>query len=277
VPQLTLVPEPDPPEPRSPLGALDPIWTGAALLALALVAWIVVVARMSGMDGGPGTSLGTLGWFTGAWVTMMAAMMLPSVEPAVLLFTRVARHREEGAGFAGPWLFVAGYLAVWTAFGLAAYGLDRVVLDVDPGFLAWSKSGPVVAGAVLVAAGLYELTPAKRVFLRRCRNPFHDFFFEWRTGRLAALRMGVGHGGQCMGCCFGLMVALFALGVMSLVWMAAIAAVIFLEKVLLSGSRLVGPVAIALVALGIWVAVAPGSVPALVQPGHAPMMRTGDL
>src|SRR5262245_28140019 len=123
MPQLTLVPRPDPSEPRSPLGALDPIWTGATLLALALVAWIVVVTRMDGMDEGPGTSLGTLGWFTGIWVTMMAAMMLPSVEPTVLLFTRVAKQREGGAGFAPAWLFVAGYLAVWTAFGLAAFGL----------------------------------------------------------------------------------------------------------------------------------------------------------
>jgi predicted metal-binding membrane protein len=124
---------------------------------------------MEGMDDGPGTSLGTLGWFAGAWVTMTAAMMLPSVEPTVLLFTRVAKQRE-GAGFAPTWFFVAGYLAVWTVFGLTAYGVYRLVVDSDPAFLACNRAGPYVVAATLVASGLYELSGAKRFFLRHCRN-----------------------------------------------------------------------------------------------------------
>jgi predicted metal-binding membrane protein len=271
---LTLVPKPDPVERRPPLGGLDPIWTAAGLLALALVAWIVTVARMEGMDDGPGTSVGTLGWFLGAWTTMMAAMMLPSVEPAVLLFTRISRQRrtEGRSGPAAPWIFVGAYLAVWTVFGLVAFGLVRLVDGAGLGFLGWDRSGPAVAGAVLVLAGLYELTPLKEAFLKHCRNPFEVLFFGWRDGALGGARMGVAHGLACVGCCLGLMAALFALGFMSLVWMAVIAGVIFAEKVFVFGARLRWPVAVALVVLGVWVAVAPGSVPALVQPGHTPAM-----
>jgi predicted metal-binding membrane protein len=274
---LSLVPKPDPVERRPPLGGLDPIWTAAALLALALVAWIVTVARMQGMDDGPGTSLGTLGWFLGAWTTMMAAMMLPSVEPTVLLFTRISRQRrtEGRSGPAAPWLFVAAYLAVWTGFGLVAFALFRLVGDVDLGFLAWDRSGPAVAGAVLVLAGLYELTPLKEACLRHCRNPFEMLFFGWRDGALGGAGMGAAHGLACVGCCLGLMTALFALGFMSLVWMTAIAAVIFAEKVFVFGAGIRRPLAVALVVLGVWVAVAPASVPALVQPGGAPAMPMG--
>src|SRR5262249_34192214 len=112
-----------------------------------------------------------------------------------------------------------------------------------------------------------------RLFLRHCRAPFHMLFFRWRGGPLGSLRMGAEHGGFCVGCCFGLMLVLLALGVMSLVWMAVVAAVIFAEKVLTSGVRLTGLVGVALVAGGIWVAVSPGSVPALVQPDRAPAMQ----
>jgi predicted metal-binding membrane protein len=275
---LTLVPKPDQGEPpRSPLGPLDPIWTAAVLLAVALLGWIVMIERMQGMDAGPGTSLGTLGWFVGIWVTMMAGMMLPSVEPTVLLFTRVAqqRRRQGPAAFAPTWSFVASYLAVWTVYGLLAYGLYRLVDGIGFGFLAWDRAGPAVAGAAIAVAGVYELTPVKGHFLERCRNPFHALFFEWRGGGLGAVRMGAEHGGHCVGCCFGLMVVLFALGVTSLAWMAAIAAVIFVEKVFVFGARFRRPLAVALIALGIWVAVAPGSVPALAVPDGAPAMQMG--
>jgi predicted metal-binding membrane protein len=127
----------------------------ALVLGGALVAWIVILERMRGMDVGPGTDLGGLGWFLGLWVTMMAAMMLPSAAPAALLVARVARG-------APTLIFAVGYLAAWTAYGLAAYGLFRLVTSFDTGWLAWDRGGPYVAGAVIVAAGVYELTPLKR-------------------------------------------------------------------------------------------------------------------
>src|SRR5262249_6224294 len=140
------------------------------------------------------------------------------------------------------------------------------------GFLSWHEQGPIVAGTAIAAAGLYQLTPLKRVCLRHCRTPLHFVMHGWREGHAGALRMGGEHGAYCVGCCWGLMVILFALGVMSLLWMAVVAAVVFAEKLLPVGERLSRVLALAFVALGIWVAVAPGSVPGLTRPGSAPKM-----
>jgi predicted metal-binding membrane protein len=254
----------------------------AALAGGSLVAWIVTVERMRGMDAGPGTDLGGLGWFVGIWVTMMAAMMLPSASPMVLLFARVSRGRA-GKGLAElvpSWIFVAGYLLVWTAVGLAAYGIYRVIVSAGTGWLAWDRAGPYVAGSALAAAGIYQLTPLKDVCLRHCRSPLDFLLHGWRKGRTGAVLMGIEHGAYCLGCCAGLMVALFALGVMSLFWMGVVAAVILVEKVAPGGRELRRVFALALVGLGIWVASAPASVPGLVQPGShgadvARMQTTG--
>ncbi len=255
-----------------------PVAVSGALLGGALVAWIVTYQRMHGMDAGPGTDLGGLGWYLGVWVTMMAAMMLPSVAPMVLVFSRVNRQRTLGgrADAVPTWVFIAGYLIAWTVYGLVAYAVYRTAKHVAPHFLGWNHGGPYVAGAALVFSGLYELTPLKEVCLRHCRGPLHFVLGGWRDGQAGALRMGVEHGLYCVGCCWGLMVALFALGVMSLTWMAVIAAVIFAQKVLPAGDCLAPLFAAAFVALGVWVAVSPGSVPGLHVTGHgAPAMRMG--
>jgi predicted metal-binding membrane protein len=245
----------------------NPIASVAVLLGAALVTWIVTIERMRGMDMGPGTDLGSLGWYVGVWVTMMAAMMLPSVAPMVVVYSRVVRERaRRGRAHAPTWLFVAGYLAAWTAYGLVAYGVYRAVVAADSGFLAWDAGGPFVAGGAIVVAGLYQLTPLKAKCLEHCRSPLHFVLHDWREGRLGALRMGVEHGVYCVGCCWGLMVILFALGVMSLVWMAVVAAVIFAEKAIPVGRRFTRPLAAAFLALGIWVMAAPSSVPGLTQP-----------
>ena len=241
---------------------------GTLLLGAALVAWIVAVERMSGMDMGPGTNLGGAGWFVGIWVTMMAAMMLPAVAPMLLLFDRVSTERaRRGRAYVPTWIFAASYFLVWTAYGLAAYALYRGVRALDLGFLAWNRQGPYVAGALVALAGLYELTPLKSVCLRHCRSPMHFVLGGWREGIRGALRMGAEHGAYCVGCCWGLMLVLFALGVMSLFWMGVVAALIFAQKVLPYGDRLARVFAVAFVAFGIWIAAAPDTVPGLTQPG----------
>jgi len=227
------------------------------LFGLVVVAWAVTVDRMQGMDAGPGTDLGGLGWYLGIWVTMTAAMMLPSEAPAALLVVRLRRGLPT-------LLFLTGYLAVWTAFGLVAYALFRSFTSLDTGWLAWSEAGPYVAGGAIVAAGVYELTPLKRLFLRRCRSPHPDG---------SAIRSGLANGLHCVGSSGGLMVVLFALGVMSVVWMVVVAGVIFAEKVLPQGLRLTRVVAIALLALGIWVAFSPSTVPGLTEPRMSPSME----
>jgi predicted metal-binding membrane protein len=262
----------------SPLRSLNPIGITVLILAAAFVAWIVTIDRMQGMDAGPGTDLGGLGWYLGIWVTMMAAMMLPSVAPMVLIFTRVSRERRRQgrATFVPTWVFLAGYLSAWVAYGLVAYGVFRLVTSLDDGFLAWDEGGPYVAGGAVAAAGLYQLTPLKDLCLRHCRGPMHFLLHGWREGRTGALRMGAEHGLYCVGCCWGLMVILFVLGIMSLFWMAAVAAIIFAEKVLPYGLRLSRVFALAFIAFGIWIAAAPSSVPGLTDPSKAPSMMEMD-
>jgi predicted metal-binding membrane protein len=223
--------------------------TTILLLGAAVAAWALTAERMRGMDAGPGTDLGGLGWYLGIWAAMSAAMMLPSAAPVVL--------RLSGGRPAAP--FAVGYLTVWIAYGLGAYGLFRLITALGTGWLAWDRTGPYVVGSVIVAAGIYELTPLKRRFLDRCRTP--------------AGPSGLAYGMECVGCCFGLMAVLFALGVMSILWMAVVAGVIFAEKVLPHGVRLSRAVAVALVILGIWVAASPSGVPGLTEPDASPSME----
>lgn len=244
----------------------------ASLLGAALVAWAVTIERMRGMDAGPGTDLGTLGWYLGIWVTMMAAMMLPSVLPMVMLFARLSGERARDRAVGGVWMFVGGYFLAWAGYGLVAYAIFRAVRAAAPSFLQWDSDGPYVAGAALAAAGLYQLGPLKTACLRHCRSPLHFVLHGWRGGSAGAVRMGVEHGAFCVGCCAGLMLALFALGVMSLFWMAVVGAAIFAEKVTPFGERVAVGLAVALVALGVWVAAAPASVPGLTQP-HGMQMQ----
>jgi predicted metal-binding membrane protein len=254
----------------SSLRSLEPVRTAALILGAALVAWAVLVDRMGRMDAGPGTDLGGLASYLVIWVTMMAAMMLPSVAPMALLFARISRdRRREGRAFVPTWIFLAGYLFAWMAYGLGAYGAFRVVTAAGTGWLAWDRAGPYVAGIAVAAAGLYQLSPLKELCLRHCRGPLHYVLHGWRPGRLGALQMGAEHGVHCVGCCWGLMVILFAVGVMSLFWMVVVAAAIFAEKVLPQGLRISRALALASVALGLWIAVAPSSVPGLTDPGGA--------
>ena len=236
-----------------------PARTTLVFLGAAAAAWVVTVDRMRGMDAGPGTDLGGLGWFLGVWAAMMAAMMLPSAMPAAIAVARASRALPTA-------IFGVGYLAVWTAFGMVAYALFRVVTSLDLDRLAWDQDGPYAAGAVIALTGIYELSPLKRQLLRGCRSP-HD------RGGHGSLGAGVENGLYCVGCCLGLMAVLFALGVMSVFWMLVIAAVIFVEKVLPDGPRLTRAVGIGLIAFGLWVAVSSSTVPMLTEPGQSPSME----
>jgi predicted metal-binding membrane protein len=239
------------------------------LLALALVGWIVTDERMRGMDTGPGTDPGALGFYVTAWVVMMAAMMFPSISPMVLAYSRIQRRRREmgrDVGWGSTAAFVGGYLVSWTAFGLAAYGLLELVRSLSIDVLSWDRGGPYLAGGVIVAAAIYQLTPIKDACLSRCRGPLDFVLGYWRDGRLGAVRMGVEHGAWCVGCCWALMAALFALGVMSVGWMVFIAALIAVEKMLPWKALANRGIAVLLLVLGVLVAFTPGSVPGLTLP-----------
>jgi predicted metal-binding membrane protein len=239
------------------------------LFALAAVAWWSTAGRMAGMDEGPGTDLGALGWFVGVWIVMMAAMMFPSVAPTVALYARMTRRR----GHSAPLAFAAGYLLTWTAAGLVAYGLFALGRAVLGDALAWDSGGRWVAGGTLVLAAAYELTPFKDVCLTKCRSPLGFLLGAWREGLRGAVEMGARHGAWCVGCCWALMAALFALGVMSLAWMAFVAALIALEKTLPWDRGVTYATALVLVSLGVVLIAAPDAVPGLVIPGDEAGMR----
>jgi predicted metal-binding membrane protein len=242
------------------------------LLTLALVAWLVTDDRMGGMESVPGMDLGGLGFYVTVWVVMMAAMMFPSVAPTVLMYDRLrAGHRARGRGAApdATALFVSGYLFVWTAAGVGAYGLIELVRALDPAFLAWDEAGRYLTGGAIVAAAVYELVPFKRACLVKCRSPMMFLAERWRHGRWGGLELGLRHGAWCLGCCWGLMAALFAVGVMSLSWMALVAAFIAGEKLLPWPAAARRTVAVLLLVLGIGVAFVPDDVPGFVTPDSA--------
>jgi predicted metal-binding membrane protein len=238
------------------------------LLLLAAVAWAVTGDRMAGMDAGPGTDLGGLGFWVTAWVVMMAAMMFPSIAPMVVMYTRIEEGRQrKGESTGGTTaLFVGGYLVTWAAAGVLGYAIFEAARSLEIGFLAWDSGGPYVAGAVILLAGIYQLTPMKDACLRRCRSPLMFLLTAWRPGRFGALRMGMEHGGWCVGCCWGLMAALFALGVMSIGWMVMVAALIAIEKLLPWPAVANRGIALLLIVLGIGVAFFAEDVPGLTLP-----------
>jgi predicted metal-binding membrane protein len=237
----------------------------ALLFAAAALGWWSTADRMRGMDEGPWTALGTLGWFVGVWVVMMAAMMFPSLAPTVALYARMATDRLA------PLLFTAGYLVVWGAAGIAAFAIARAGGAIVGDVLAWDRAGRWIAGATLLVAAAYELTPLKHLCLAKCRSPLGFLLGAWRDGRRGALQMGVRHGAWCLGCCWALMASLFALGVMSVAWMAFVAALIALEKTLPWRRVATYGTAGILLALGVLLLAAPDVVPALTIPGAGPL------
>ncbi len=172
------------------------------------------------------------------WAVMMVAMMVPSAAPVILLFAAIRRRQQEGGQtFAPVSAFVAGYIAVWSSFSLGAtllqWGLEQAAL-LSPMMVGIR---PILGGALLVAAGLYQWSQLKQACLRYCRSPVHFVVHRRRKGAGGAFVMGLEHGAFCVGCCWFLMGLLFVGGVMNLLWVAAIAVFVLLEKVLPFGAR----------------------------------------
>lgn len=236
------------------------------LLAIAALSWWWAGGQMRGMDEGPWTGLGSFGWFIGLWIVMMAAMMFPSVAPTVALYSRMTKQRSP----LSPLVFASGYLLTWAAAGLVAFTVGAALSSLAHGLFAWDRAGRWTAGGMLVAAAVYELTPVKDVCLGKCRSPLGFLLGSWRDGRIGALKMGAKNGAWCVGCCWALMAALFALGIMSIVWMAVVAGLIAFEKTVPWRRAASYGTAAVLLALGLLVLIAPRAVPGLTMPGHAP-------
>jgi predicted metal-binding membrane protein len=236
------------------------------LLILAGAAWWWTVGQMRGMDNGPWTGLGTFGWFLGIWVVMMAAMMFPSVAPTIALYSRMSRKSRVM-----PLAFTAGYLVTWAGAGVVAFAIGTAASHTAGGVLSWEHAGRPIAGATLIMAAAYELTPLKNACLGKCRSPLGTLLGSWRDGWSGALRMGAKNGAWCVGCCWALMASLFALGVMSVTWMAVVAGLIAIEKILPWRRTATYGTALVLLALGVLMLFAPGALPGLTVPGHDSM------
>lgn len=189
------------------------------------------------------------------WWTMMLAMMLPSASPAIL--TYAALHQKlavKGAEAAPPLLFASGYMLIWAAFSAAAVVLQIVTETWVPLTGMMAVTSTTVGGALLIAAGLYQLSPLKYACLKKCQMPLMYFARNWRKGRRGAVSMGLSHGFYCLGCCWVLMGVLFYGGVMELSWIVGIAAYVAVEKLIPAASKLSWLSGAALICWGLWVA-----------------------
>lgn len=238
-----------------------------SLLGVAAIAWLylwIEAGRMMPMDGSMkmSMSVGMYGarWSLGAlvltflmWSIMMVGMMLPSAAPAIMLYGMMVRKgRENGSTLAPLWVFAGGYLAVWTAFSLGAtllqFALESARL-VSPHMISVSVW---LSGGLLIAAGVYQWLPIKDMCLKHCQSPLSFFLTKWRAGRVGAFRMGAHHGLFCLGCCWAIMLLLFAGGIMNLLWVALIAAFVFIEKVLPWGAMVGRIGGIGFIVAGVW-------------------------
>ena len=218
------------------------------------------------MDDGPWTALGTLGWFLGVWVVMMAAMMFPSLAPTVALYSRMTTAIGSRRCCSPPATSSSGEPPA------SPRSPSRGPAAPSPA-TCWpgTARGAGSPAATLLVAAAYELTPLKDVCLGKCRSPLGFLLGAWRDGRAGSLQMGVRHGAWCVGCCWALMASLFALGVMSIVWMAFVAAIIAAEKTLPWRRVATYGTAGILLVLGLLLLAAPDVVPALTIPGAGPM------
>lgn len=248
----TVASAPRPPAPTGAGGALLParrLATAWLLIVLITVpAWVLTIGQARDMGVGPGTMGTALPLFLLLWVTMMAAMMLPSMAPVAVTWVRAIGRRTSGwTRTARTTEFVGGYLLVWTAFGLLAYAALAVtgtLVEDHP------TAGRWIGAAAFLLAGLYQLGPLKNVCLRHCRDPMgHLVRYAGFRRPARDLRVGLHHGAYCVGCCAGLMVVLVPLGVMNVAAMAALAVVIFVEKLWSRGPLLARAVGIAFLIL----------------------------
>jgi len=217
-----------------------------ALGVATLLAWAYLLVG-AGMDMPAGDVTAPMAWTPGSvgvmfvmWAVMMVAMMLPSAAPMILLFATIDRRRAAASGtpYRATALFALAYVAVWMGFSGAAtaaqWGLDRARL-LSP---AMASSSAVLAGLLFMAGGLYQFTPLKQACLRQCRSPLDFLTGHWRAGALGAFRMGLRHGLFCVGCCWAVMALLFVGGLMNMVWIAALALFVLLEKTAPAGGPL---------------------------------------
>jgi len=232
------------------------------LLALAAAAWAVLIWQRAGANTDMVMNSVTMGLraplFLTIWVLMMVAMMFPTAAPMILTFHKVqAGKRQRGEVFVSTWVFVAAYILVWTLAGVAAYAGALAAEAIAVRASLSPATAARIGGTLLLAAGIYQLTPFKDLCLSKCRTPITFIMTSWRDGAAGALAMGLLHGAYCLGCCWLLFVILFPLGIMNIAAMAIITLIIFAEKTLPWGRLAPYAAAVALALYGALVITTP--------------------
>jgi predicted metal-binding membrane protein len=236
------------------------------LLILAAASWGLLTWQSVAMNShsmGMGLTMGMSAvFFIAIWVVMMIAMMFPTAAPMILMFTRVyAGKRQQGQAFVPTWVFVGAYLLVWTLLGVLAYPLALLAESLAAQSMWLMSNASRISGALLVLAGLYQLSPLKHLCLTKCRTPLQFILSSWRDGYGGAFRMGFVHGAYCLGCCWFLFVLLFPLGIMNIAVMALLTALIYAEKSFPLGRQISQIAGVALLVYGVIVLFMPAALP----------------
>lgn len=242
----------------------EPIVVGTLLVLIPLVCWTWIAVMSHDMYGdmdGSSAWMMTVEWdaahvilLFAMWAAMMTAMMLPTAAPLILLYAAAVRGGNDATAGRKTYALVAGYLLVWALFSVAATALQRAlstVLVLDP---MMEPATPIAAAVIIASAGLYQLTPLKRACLRQCRSPLAYLLQHWRPGASAAFRLGVRHGSYCLGCCWALMLVLFAGGVMNLFVIIALTLWVLVEKIAPFGEHTAKVSGVTLLAIALWMA-----------------------
>jgi predicted metal-binding membrane protein len=244
-----------------------------SLLVLAAAAWVLLIWQARTMNAGmameesrSATLTAGMGapLFLAMWMAMMVAMMFPTAAPMILTFARIAAGKERRQQpFVPTWVFVAGYLVIWVGFGVVAYVIALGAERLAERSIWLMDHGAQIGGLLLVAAGLFQLSPLKNICLGKCRSPMAFILQSWRDGYGGAFRMGLEHGRYCLGCCWLLFLILFPLGIMNIIAMVLITALIFAEKAWPVGRRVAQVAAVVLIAYGVLVLLMPDTLPAM--------------
>jgi len=247
-----------------------------SLLVLAAAAWGLLIWQSTVMDDEMSLTMGFgAPVFIALWIAMMVAIMFPTAAPMIMMFARVhAKKQERGQPFVPTWLFASSYLLVWAVTGVLAYGA-AVLGDALADQSTWvMDNAPRLGGGLLIAAGVYQLSPLKRACLSKCRSPFDFILHSWRDGYAGSFRMGLEHGVYCLGCCWLLFAILFPLGMMNIAFLALITLLIFAEKSTRVGYRVAQFAALALIVYGVLVIFVPDALPMMMDDSSATNMDT---
>ncbi len=237
-----------------------------SLLVLAAISWALLIWQSANMNN---QTMGltmemSAALFIVLWVVMMIAMMFPTAAPMILMFTAVyAGKRRQEQPFVPTWVFISAYLLIWTLFGVLAYPLALGSEKLAEQSMWLMQNASRLGGVILVIAGLYQLSPLKRVCLSKCRTPLQFILGSWHGGYGGAFRMGLEHGAYCLGCCWLLFVILFPLGIMNIAVMALLTVLIYAEKSFPIGRQISQAAGVALILYGVLVTFIPNALPSM--------------